>query len=317
MKNTAVLLLLLASVVQGLAAGQGQQQSVDTSFPGKLVPTYGVSAPRILYDDGHRNTFASDTRGRGLANLFSVDGAFVNSGKERFSLNLLRSYQVLVVSTALAPPNVPDAFEPSEVTAVTNWVRGGGGILVLADHYPFDRAMSSLLGGFGVSVGEGVVADATHYDKSSLNTWLQQKQMLEATFWLLFTRDNGLLRSHPVTDGRQAGERVDRILSFGGSSLSVPPGATAFLQLSASARPEHVPDQVRDDRPRLERAQGIALTFGAGKVVILADGSMLGAQFRTVNGAKYPYGMNRPDVGNSRLALNILHWLAPPVDRVR
>ena len=54
-------------------------------------------------------------------------------------------------------------------------------------------------------------------------------------------------------------------------------------------------------------AQGIALEFGIGRIVVLADAAMLTAQtgFRG-----YRFGMNVTGVDNKQLGLNIMHWLS-------
>ena len=56
------------------------------------------------------------------------------------------------------------------------------------------------------------------------------------------------------------------------------------------------------------RAQGIAMKFGKGRVVILAEAAMLSAQLAGPN--RMPFGMNRPGIDNRQLALNIVHWLS-------
>ena len=289
---------------------QPQQQSIDDSFPAQRKPSYAASGPRVLYDDGHGNVFSSEGRGRSLVRLFGADGATIQATKQPFTAPLLAAGDVLVTMTATAREGSTDAYDQSEVSATRDWVRSGGSLLVVADHYPFDRAMASLLRAFEVRIGEGIVADARHFDNSAQNTWLLQKNQLSATFWLLFTRQNQLLGDHPITNGDRAGERVERILSFGGTSVSGPDGAAVFLKLSDSARPEHVPDR-KGDIPRLEQAQGLAFPLGKGRVVVLADASMVAAQIRRVDGVDYPFGMNRADVDNAQLALNILHWLSP------
>jgi 2-polyprenyl-6-methoxyphenol hydroxylase-like FAD-dependent oxidoreductase len=55
------------------------------------------------------------------------------------------------------------------------------------------------------------------------------------------------------------------------------------------------------------RAQGIALQFGKGRIVVLGEAAMLTAQ---IAGKGFPFGMNTPGVDNRQLALNIMHWLS-------
>ncbi|HXU07424.1 MAG TPA: DUF4350 domain-containing protein, partial [Blastocatellia bacterium] len=55
-------------------------------------------------------------------------------------------------------------------------------------------------------------------------------------------------------------------------------------------------------------AQGIALKFGRGRVVVLAEAAMMSAQ--VVGPRKVKFGMNKPGTDNRQLALNIMHWLS-------
>ncbi len=56
------------------------------------------------------------------------------------------------------------------------------------------------------------------------------------------------------------------------------------------------------------RAQGVALKFGKGRVIVLGEAGMLSAQ--VVGQERRPFGMNRPGIDNRQLALNIMHWLS-------
>ena len=55
------------------------------------------------------------------------------------------------------------------------------------------------------------------------------------------------------------------------------------------------------------RCQGLALTHGKGRVVVLGEAGALSAQFGM--GGR-PFGMNDPGNDNRQLALNIMHWLS-------
>jgi len=56
------------------------------------------------------------------------------------------------------------------------------------------------------------------------------------------------------------------------------------------------------------RAQGLAFTFGKGRVVVMGEAGMLSAQLAGPD--KKPFGMNRPGIDNRQLALNIMRWLS-------
>jgi hypothetical protein len=56
-----------------------------------------------------------------------------------------------------------------------------------------------------------------------------------------------------------------------------------------------------------DRAQGVALQFGKGRVVMLAEAAMFTAQ---VAPGGFRFGMNLPDIDNRQMALNTMHWLS-------
>src|SRR5262249_29880975 len=56
------------------------------------------------------------------------------------------------------------------------------------------------------------------------------------------------------------------------------------------------------------RAQGLALPFGKGRVVVMGEAAELSAQILGRGGP--PMGMNAPGIDNRQLALNIMHWLS-------
>jgi hypothetical protein len=62
------------------------------------------------------------------------------------------------------------------------------------------------------------------------------------------------------------------------------------------------------------RAQGIAMTFGKGRVVILGEAGLFSAQIvRFTDGnqqREMKFGMNVPGNDNRQFALNVLHWLS-------
>lgn len=170
------------------------------------------------------------------------------------------------------------------------------------DHWPYGLAARSLAQRFDVDVRGGFVEDPAHHEAQ------------RGTSHLVFSEENGLLRAHPITRG------VKRVLTFTGTSVRGSAGAVAFLALSDSAterppgpaRVEQDGDNNRvlmeygDPQPAGGRAQGIALEFGRGRVVVLGEAGMLRAQ-RDRSGL---VGMNVPGHDNRQLALNIMHWLS-------
>ena len=74
--------------------------------------------------------------------------------------------------------------------------------------------------------------------------------------------------------------------------------------------------QMRDTGPQrlapaAGRAQGLAIRFGSGRVVILGEAAMLSAQVVNLPGREpMRMGLNVPGHDDQQFALNILHWLS-------
>jgi hypothetical protein len=68
-------------------------------------------------------------------------------------------------------------------------------------------------------------------------------------------------------------------------------------------------DVFGDEKPvsAAGRAQGLAMEFGKGRVIVMGEAGMLSAQI--VGPDREPFGMNIPGIDNRQLVLNIMHWL--------
>lgn len=110
-----------------------------------------------------------------------------------------------------------------------------------------------------------------------------------------------------MTRGRNASEQVNKIITFTGQSLKGPTSANAFLKLADTAM-DLMPGPNAKPVSAAGRAQGVAMKFGKGRVIVMGEAGMLSAQ--VVGPQKMPFGMNRPGIDNRQLALNIMHWLS-------
>jgi hypothetical protein len=113
-----------------------------------------------------------------------------------------------------------------------------------------------------------------------------------------------LLLDHPITVGRSPSERLNRIVTFTGQSLTGPPGSVPFLKLADNAY-DWESRKIR--YPARGHAQGIAFQFGKGRVVVVGEAAVLTAQIDPLG---FKFGMNRPGSDDKQLALNIMHWLS-------
>jgi hypothetical protein len=161
-------LLLAGIIATSLAAGLlAQQQVVDSGFEASVdTPADGSGAgPRIAIADAHDTFPTAGGQYTPLADLLTADGYRVIASTQKLDRPLPSDLKVLVISNArnLAAMKAGDltksAFTDGECDAVRDWVRGGGSLLLIADHAPFGGAASNLGARFGVTMGKGWTFD--------------------------------------------------------------------------------------------------------------------------------------------------------------
>lgn len=290
-----------------------REELYDPNFDTRIAePAYQANRPRVMYDEAHLNVHTAGGRYKGFADLIGNDGYDVQINRDAFTTDRLMGVSVLVIVGAQGASDSNDrpAFTESEIGAVDQWVRSGGSLLLITDHFPFDAAAESLGRCLGVDIASGIVEDPLHHEPSLGESHL------------IFSRENSLLHDHAITQGRNRAERIERVLTFTGTSLRGPEEAMAFLCLSDAAvdRPAWVPTvekiggDVRvtvnygDPVSATGRAQGVAMEVGMGRLVVLGEAGMLSAQRNGPGGS--PVGMNFPGYDNRQLALNLMHWLS-------
>jgi hypothetical protein len=242
-------------------------------------------------------------------------------GNAEFGASEFASVSVLVIANARGGKTPSDvakpAFSASECDAVEQWVRNGGALLLIADHAPFGSAAHDLALRFGVDMGRGYVFDRQHAEGNPTI--------------LVFSADNGLLGNHAILRGHSQSEQIHRIVAFTGQSVSIPSGATALMRLApsafevdsfadgtailSSASPGLDPNTAGDLHFRSDtgRAQGVALTFGRGRLVVVGEAALFSAQVLRAQPGGQPdlrFGMNAPGNDDKQFVLNTLHWLS-------
>jgi len=299
-------LILATSDPMAIATGQ----TIDVAFNTRVSrPAYSKQHPRVLFDEAHNNTDTSAGRYAPFCSLIRSDGYRVVPNGGRFSKLALANSEVLVIVNASGPADsrATSPFTDAECDALRDWVNSGGGLLLICDQAPFSAATSSIARRFGVDLTKGFTIDPIHHDKDSADETE-----------LVFTRENGLLGDHPITRGRDATERINRIITFTGTSIKGPEGSVPFLKLAdtaqdvfpsdrkaGSAPEDPVPDAIL--KSAAGRAQGTAFVFGKGRVVVLGEAAMLTAQVAPLG---FSFGMNVSGIDNRQLALSIMHWLS-------
>jgi hypothetical protein len=304
--------VLIAALVGAVLLFLSREQPYDRAFDTRVSdPAYPAEGPVVVYDEGHRNAHTTTGAYKPFADMLRSDGYTVRVSKEPFSASTLQGVAVLALVAARGANETGDdaAYSEDETDAIDAWVRGGGSLLLVTDHWPYGSAVVSLARRFNIDVETGLVQDSLHHEAGRGDSHL------------MYSEENGLLRDHPIVRGRKEAERVRRVLTFTGTSIEGPTPAAAFLVLSdaATKRPASPPRVEReggnvrvimeygDAVPSAGLAQGLALEVDAGRVVVLGDAGMLRAQ-RERNGALV--GMNVPGYDNRQLALNIMRWLS-------
>lgn len=305
--GNATFALTFGGEMPALQQQQGGGQIADPNFDAKVANSAYKSSgkehgPKVLFDEAHNNFHTASGRYKPFADLITSDGYQVVPNKQAFALKMLSGYSVLVISNALGAPLMSAAeagnaaFTEEESDAVRDWVRGGGSLLLIADHAPMGSANQVLAKRFDVDMSKMFTIDEQNYDKPSDNPG-----------FIVYTRESGRLADHPVTRGRNDSERVNKIIAFTGQSLKGPANSVAFMKLADTAV-DVMPGDEKTPVSASGRAQGIAMKFGKGRVIILGEAGMLSAQI--VGAQRMPFGMNRPGIDNRQLALNIMHWLS-------
>jgi hypothetical protein len=277
------------------------QQISDPNFnPHVEHPAYTKGFPRVLFDEAHNNFHTATGRYKPFVDMMFSDGYQIAANRKSFSKDSLQTYKILIIANAIGAEDMDDpgadkpAFTEEECDAVRDWVSTGGALLLIADHAPFGSAAQILAKRFAVEMSKGYVVDLEHSvpDNPSL---------------LIFSRENKLLLDHPITQGRNDSERINRVQTFTGQALKGPPGATQLLALAATAIDQAEP-MGGEKKSVAGQAQGIAFKFGKGRVVMLGEAAMLSAQ--VAGPENFKMGMNVPGNDNRQFALNIMHWLS-------
>jgi hypothetical protein len=277
------------------------QQSPDLEFNTSVDnPAYKKEGPRVMFDEAHHNFHTTEGRYKPFVDLLFNDGYRVVRNRQPFTKTTLSSFKVLVISNALGAEEDDDAgadssaFTDEECQAVQDWVKDGGALLLIADHAPFGGAAATLSARFGVDMSKGYTVD-------------KENSAADNPSSLIFSRENKLLASHPITEGRNDKERLNVVRSFTGQSLKGPEGSVSILSLSDGAKDLPGID-AQNSVSAAGRSQAVALKFGKGRVLVQGEAAMLSAQ---VSGQeKRKVGMNGPGNDNKQYALNLMHWLS-------
>lgn len=298
-------LSILVAILLTLSSCNGKSAKADKDFDVSVSDPKLISIkPKVLFDEAHKNHHQIEKTYKPFATLITNDGCVVKSTDKEIDKTALANTNIYIIGTAMGKedPGDKSPFTQNEVDEIEQWVKDGGSLLLITEHFPFGLAMTPVLSKFGLQVHNGYTED----------TLLNNKEVRDA---LLFTKSKGNLdKTHPILD------KVEKLNTFTGSSVKGDSTWTQLLIFTPNAQNFNVKVNVKKDGGDITTSveyadfysakgysQGICKKYGKGKIVVLAESAFITAQFDK-NGNKY--GMNSPDEDNKQFVLNLIRWLA-------
>lgn len=300
----------LGTVLMALLSLQlSAQQVADTNYkPVISKPEYSLGkGPLVSVDEGHNNFHTVDGRYLAFAGLLRSDGYNVNGYKGDFAYSRLKDTKILVIANAINKINIedwyvptPSAFSADEIESVCKWVKDGGSLFLIADHMPFGGAASELASAFGFTFTNGFAADTSKPGPD------------------FFYRKDGSLAPCSITDGRNADEKVNKVVTFTGQAMQIPSEATSILRfgdkyLLMETDTAWVFDSRTKYTPIKDWSQGAYMKYGKGRVAMFGEAAMFSAQLAGARQNKMGMNSGYADE-NYKLLLNIIHWLDGKMD---
>jgi hypothetical protein len=294
----------IAIAVLLASASAGAEQVVDSRFhPVVERPAFKPErGPVVMVDEAHFNMHTASGQYAPFAELLRQDGYRVAPFKTKFTSKAPKAGRVLVIANAAtasieanwdAPPE--SAFTDDEIASVRDWVKQGGALFLIVDHLPFPGATDKLAASFGVKWSNGIAQDP------------------RTGGLITFRRTDSALADHAITRGRNESERIDSVMTFGGSVfqasdaeplLTFTGDAVSWLPKSAYKLEAGSPSiNVKGWQ------QGAVLHYGKGRIAFFGEAAMFTAQ--RVGTREDPMGMNNPRARqNQQFLLNVVHWLS-------
>lgn len=291
----------------------------DTAGPGELAyrgtveaPTWKADGPAVLIDNAHWNA-ATERKGLvAFAGLLRADGYVLTPAANATRAETLSDARVAVVANPLGLAGLArrlaarvdlahlamfddDALMGQEIETTIQWIENGGSLLLAVDENPYARSSRGLAERLGVGMRGRLVVDVGHSEPRFPDR-------------LVFSRENGLIGTHPIVDGFPGAPPVNRVVTFGGQALVPPAGAATLLTLSSSATDvARKGDPAANGEPVTGLAQAVAFERGRGRVVVLGDVALL---TMSEVGDGQPVGLSWAGTNNERFVRYIMRWLS-------
>jgi len=298
-----IMIMLIGDYSSGIS---NAQQVADTEFHYENKnPAYAANkGPKLLIDKAH-SPYVARGAYEPFLKLVRDDGFQTDYLETNIIANSLANTQILVVVNAykktfrqfsLMQP--PAAHEAEEIQIISDWVKKGGRLLIIADHAPFAGGTNALAEKFGFTFFNGYVLeeDALPFQHGKIH----------------FRIGKGLNKKHPIVSGKFVDEEVTQLFTFTGSAFIAPAKAQSLLTIPKGfvvLMTQSIRDS--DKAPRINvsgLSAGSTLVYGNGRVAVFAEAAAFSAQ--VINKIK-TMGMNNPNgAKNPIFALATMRWLA-------
>lgn len=308
--TAAVLFFAVGFTAQGVA-----QQATDTSpEPPISRPAYAPgSGPVVAIDEAHQNTHTYGGALQRFVRLLHRDGFRVRPLAAMVSPEALEDIDILVIFQPGGWEGAGATLTDGEVSALLEWIRRGGSLLMVLDHMPGPAGGQRIASALGIETwhnGYAAVeaAEGPVYTIRYQRAGQQREAGLFQTFGggLAWQGPDAVVADHAVTAGRGSDEQVQTVLTFGGSAFRAGLGPEPLLIL-----PEHAislapsaPNQNPSDAgtPRVAVGGwfgGAAMRLDRGRVALFAEAGMFSAQ----------WPVHAAAADNYKLVLNVMRWL--------
>ena len=236
----------------------------------------------ILFDNTHNEMMNfEDSEFSEFLNLLHRLGTNVRKNEnERLKQEMLRKVDLLIIGNP-----IDDLFSSIEIKIIVDYVRSGGGLLLLSEYgsdYLQKTNINDISGKFGISFEKNIVKEINKTNQNCTS--------------ILHIQD---FVKHPLT------KNVREIKIGGACSLTLSKEAKTLLYTDENSWPEIFNNSTEQWVKEEEEQKQIVAAyseFGRGKIVTFGDIDI----FTTVSNI----GLNSMD--NKKLVQNIIAWLIEP-----
>ena len=292
------------------------QQINDPGFQFEVVdPTFPQGmGPNVCIDEAHHNVHTIDKLFAPFAQVLRSDGFQPKRFRGRLSRSALSDCKVLILGNGQANdmqsekfwvyPHV-SAYSRLELDSVVRWVRGGGSLLLFADHSPAAGSASGLAALFGVQL---------------LDAWSNATPEGQQGHPEVFRRNTGGMSEHPILQGKTHNMQVNSVATYGSAAFFPSELIEPILTFVKGANARVYHDDLGQSLLEIPQAEwptysiegwlmGGSREWGKGRVVMFGDVTACTAQL--FGPEALAIGMNySEDSQNHLFCLNMVRWLA-------